>query len=78
MHKIGVLPNPDSDMVSQIHVVDIAPRTSRKLVNMTCLTLRQIKAKINRATVIIIIIIIIIRHPSSSFKLGRTNNILSL
>lgn len=33
------LPNPDSEMVSQIHVIDIAPQTNKRVVTITCLTL---------------------------------------
>ena len=34
-----ILPNPDSEMVSQIHVVVIAPQTNKRAVTITCLTL---------------------------------------
>ena len=37
------IPKPDSDMVSHIQVVVIAPRTNRKLVTRTCLNLKEVK-----------------------------------
>ena len=39
------LPNPDSEMVSQIHVIVIAPQTNKKVVTITCLTLQKKKNK---------------------------------
>lgn len=41
------IPNPDSDIVSQIHVVVIAPQTNKNDVTITCLTL-QIHTNHNR------------------------------
>jgi predicted nuclease of predicted toxin-antitoxin system len=35
------IPNPDSDMVSHIHVIVIAPQTSKKVVTITCLNLQK-------------------------------------
>ena len=36
-----VVPKPDSDIVSHIHVVVIAPQTNKRVVNITCLTLQK-------------------------------------
>lgn len=38
---LGVLPNPDSVISLQIHVIVIAPHTKRKLVTITCFTLKE-------------------------------------
>lgn len=38
---LGVLPNPDSVILSQIHVIVMAPHTKRKLVTITCFTLKE-------------------------------------
>lgn len=35
------IPNPDSDMVSHIHVIVIAPQTKKKVVSITCLNLQK-------------------------------------
>ena len=35
------IPNPDSDMVSDIHVIVIAPQTNNKVVTITCLNLQK-------------------------------------
>lgn len=43
--KRSGLPNPDSEIVSQIHVIVIAPQTNKKEVTITCLTLQK---KINK------------------------------
>lgn len=44
------VPNPDSDIVSQIHVINIAPITNKKLVTATCLALKQYKHLIYETT----------------------------
>lgn len=36
-----LIPNPDSEMVSQIHVTVIAPQTNKRVVKSTCLTLQD-------------------------------------
>lgn len=36
-----IVPNPDSEIVSQIHVVAIAPHTNKKAVTITCLALQE-------------------------------------
>lgn len=42
-NKSRTLPNPDSVMVSQIHVIVIVPQTNKRLVTITCFTLKNSK-----------------------------------
>lgn len=39
--EVRKIPNPDSDMVSHIHVIVIAPQTKKKVVSITCLNLQK-------------------------------------
>jgi hypothetical protein len=45
-----IVPNPDSDIVSQIHVIVIAPQTNKRAVTITCLTLQNHEDFIKQAT----------------------------
>lgn len=52
---IRKLPNPDSDILSQIHVIVIAPHTRNRVVTITCFTLHIIIYDISKSISLLVV-----------------------